>query len=53
MVHAPRNDTEDVIGRAARAHDRLLVVFHECAVDLKLGDELAAYAGEKAIAGQS
>src|SRR5207248_11376169 len=52
-IDATGDDARNVIGRAACAHDRLLVVFDKGAVDLELRDELLAYAGEQTVSRQA
>lgn len=52
-IDPPGDDAKDVIGRAPRGRDCLLIVFDERAVELELGDELIAYAGEKPVARQA
>jgi hypothetical protein len=48
-VHAAGDDAENVIGRLPRAHDRLLVIFDEGAVELQLGDELLVHPGQQTV----
>ena len=52
-IDPSRDNAENVIGGKAGAHDGLLIVFDEGAVELELGDELFAHSSEKAIARQA
>jgi hypothetical protein len=46
------DDAENIVGRPARADDRLLVVLDEGSVELKLGNELGVNAPAGSAAGQ-
>jgi hypothetical protein len=52
-IDSSRDDAENVIGGKAGAHDGLLIVFDESAVELEFGDELFTYSSEKAIERQA
>ena len=51
-IYAAGNDTENGVGRLAGVDDRLLIIFDESSIRLKLGDKLAAHACKQAIAGE-
>ena len=52
-IYPARNHAKNVFRGEAGTDDRLLIIFHESAVDLKLGDKFRAHAAEQTVVGKA